>query len=186
MYLTDNCFCDKFIIFCKGQLFSATATCKQGKCRWFSKREDIKALLNMDSLMTFSRHMHGCTVPQILCIFFPSLLGCAEAEETHSTTLPALSSVPCLQPSGPRHGSSARASPPAPAPLPKGAAGAPKPEQQSRTWRFAKVFLRQATTCYHPTPGTSSRGTPVSGIYKFQGQSPHTCFLNLGCFVLDS
>lgn len=37
------------MIFCKGQLFSATATCKWGKCPWFSKREDIKALLNMDS-----------------------------------------------------------------------------------------------------------------------------------------
>lgn len=46
----------------KGQLSSATANCKWGNSPWFSKRRDIKALLNMDSSAastTFSRQMHS-------------------------------------------------------------------------------------------------------------------------------
>lgn len=150
------------LFFCKGQLSSATATCKGANCPWFSKRGDIKAVLNMDSSaasLILSRHVHGRTVPRISRIFFPSLSGFVEAEETHSTLLPALSPVPwpCHGAGSPLRSSRlaagqrhlprllSQSQPACPPQLcsPEGAAGAPKPKRQSVTCRFAKAFLRQ-------------------------------------------
>lgn len=180
LYLTNNSFCVEFLFFlCRAPLGRKTAP-------GFLREETSKQSLTW-TLQPCQWHFPStCTaaesLPWITSIFFPSLLGFAEAE-TSSILLPASPHCPGhavaplwqLQPS-PWH-------PPCLLSLPTCSGSAPQPVllgppnlSNNAGLGDLQRFLTQAIKCSPAqlTSRTSRGGTLLCNILKFQGQSPWT------------
>lgn len=143
-YLTNSPFCFKFPFFLCRAAFLCHATSRQGNCPGLLREQTSKQCLTW-TLQPCQWHfpstcMTAESLPWITSIFFPRLLGFVKAKKTNSTLLPASPHSPGhamvpvwqLQPSLWHPTLS-----PQPTHLlwlcsPPHAAGAPKPEQQSK------------------------------------------------------